>query len=278
MSLACAAPAADDLRARPRDALTPDHAAVDAAYGALDLTRAGDLARFVAAHRPALAAPEARVEAPTKDDHEPRHLPPAALRDLLRRLDGDAAALGLRPARAPRARGARDPRVRRRPRGAGLEADLTIRVRHAKPAPEGRPDGGGPAHEGDAARHDDARVDGAALVVEDNLIIAMDAVDALEALGAAPVHMASGVAAALEILRREPVALGLLDVNLGVETSAEVARVMAERGVPFALATGYGEGDLTGAYPEAPVLKKPYDDAALRRVIGRLMGRRGADG
>lgn len=87
--------AAGGLRARLRDALAPDHERVDAAYGALDLARAGDLALFVAAHRLALHGLDARTE--DRPGDEPRHMPPGALGDLVRRLDRDASALGLDP-------------------------------------------------------------------------------------------------------------------------------------------------------------------------------------
>ena len=37
--------------------------------------------------------------------------------------------------------------------------------------------------------------------------------------------------------------LVLLDLNLGKQTSLPVAKVLADKGIPFALATGYGDTD-----------------------------------
>ena len=60
----------------------------------------------------------------------------------------------------------------------------------------------------------------------------------------------------------------LLDVNLGSETSIPVARRLAELGIPYAFATGYGESFRIPAELEAvPVMKKPYDADALRHAF-----------
>ncbi|CAN0582385.1 unnamed protein product, partial [Ectocarpus sp. 12 AP-2014] len=58
-----------------------------------------------------------------------------------------------------------------------------------------------------------AKLDGHALVVEDNMIIALDASDGLSDLGAEAVHTAPSVAVALSLLDRHPVRFALIDVN-----------------------------------------------------------------
>lgn len=63
----------------------------------------------------------------------------------------------------------------------------------------------------------------------------------------------------VERYRRASPDLALLDVNLGNETSFEVAEPLAELGAPFGFATGYGD---QLAFPpglaRAPKLCKPY--------------------
>ena len=60
----------------------------------------------------------------------------------------------------------------------------------------------------------------------------------------------------------------LLDVNLGVETSFEIAERLVEIGVPFAFATGYGEQiAFPVAFNEAPKIRKPYSTDTLRAVL-----------
>jgi light-regulated signal transduction histidine kinase (bacteriophytochrome)/ActR/RegA family two-component response regulator len=117
----------------------------------------------------------------------------------------------------------------------------------------------------------DELIDGAVLLVEDNLIIAMDSQDMLEALGAQPVWQAASVAEALRILDKQTVVLAVLDVNLGKETSAGVASRLVQLGVPFVFATGYGSlAELQKQYPQAPFVTKPFDVQALSRAIASL--------
>ncbi|MGB3928225.1 MAG: GAF domain-containing protein, partial [Sphingobium sp.] len=96
------------------------------------------------------------------------------------------------------------------------------------------------------------------LLVEDNMIIAMDGEDALRDLGA-EVLTAASVGRAREAIALGPVDLAVLDFNLGSETSLPVADLLAERGVPFIFATGYGDGlELPARFEHIALVKKPY--------------------
>tara|TARA_R110002126_G_scaffold262619_1_gene405517 strand:- start:30 stop:512 length:483 start_codon:yes stop_codon:yes gene_type:complete len=109
---------------------------------------------------------------------------------------------------------------------------------------------------------------GQALVLEDNLIIAMDAEDMLGSLGATEVFVAANVREALAILEEHSIQFALLDVNLGSETSEPVAEVLHARGIHFAFATGYGDSiDLAKRYSSVPVVKKPYDVASIEAAL-----------
>lgn len=112
-------------------------------------------------------------------------------------------------------------------------------------------------------------LDGTVLVVEDNMIIALEAEEVLMALGAEAVDMAASVREALRLIERSPPDRALLDVNLGTETSMPVARRLAELGIPFAFATGYGESfEVPAEIGDVPVIKKPYGADSLRRAFG----------
>lgn len=103
------------------------------------------------------------------------------------------------------------------------------------------------------------------LVVEDSMIIALDAEDTLKEIGVAKVSLAASVSEALDILEADRPDLALLDYNLGTESSEPVARRLNEIGVPFIFATGYGEVlDDLGA---AVVLKKPYSSADIGSAL-----------
>lgn len=112
---------------------------------------------------------------------------------------------------------------------------------------------------------------GAALVVEDNVIIAMEAEDLLQNLGFQDCRVAGTVRDALAQLESGEIAFAMLDVNLGKETSELVAQTLSERAIPFIFASGYGEGTaLDGRFAHIPVVTKPYGEHDVRAALQRL--------
>jgi CheY-like chemotaxis protein len=108
------------------------------------------------------------------------------------------------------------------------------------------------------------------LLVEDNLIIALDAEDALRKAGARDVRSAGNVGAALGMIEARQPEFAVLDVNLGTENSFEIANRLLALGVPFAFMTGYGENE---AFPDElahiPRIRKPFTQQSLAAVLGR---------
>lgn len=106
------------------------------------------------------------------------------------------------------------------------------------------------------------------LVLEDNMIIALDLEDMLTRLGVKHVTVASSVAQALEALNEALPPFAILDVNLGAETSFPVAEALQDAGVPFAFGTGFGD---SAAFPDrfrdAQVLQKPYSAESLAALF-----------
>jgi light-regulated signal transduction histidine kinase (bacteriophytochrome)/CheY-like chemotaxis protein len=102
------------------------------------------------------------------------------------------------------------------------------------------------------------------LVVEDNMIIALDLEDMLTRLGVKSITLASSVGQALGALAEDMPPFAILDVNLGPETSFPIADALRDAGVPFAFGTGFGD---SAAFPDrfkdTPVLQKPYSAEAL---------------
>ena len=108
------------------------------------------------------------------------------------------------------------------------------------------------------------------LLVEDGMIIAMDTEETLRDLGVAEVTIAAKVSSALKELEAESYDLAVLDYNLGTESSEPVAAKLNELGVPFWLATGYGEmADRLEEIGALGVLTKPYGKDELRRMLGK---------
>lgn len=118
-------------------------------------------------------------------------------------------------------------------------------------------------------RSDEANVlSGHVLLVEDNMIIALDAEDMLKELGAKTVTTASSVSEGLQALEQKKPDFAVLDVNLGAETSKPVAKVLAELGVPFIFTTGYGENaPMLAEFEGVAVLQKPYDKDRIKSKL-----------
>jgi light-regulated signal transduction histidine kinase (bacteriophytochrome) len=163
---------------------------------------------------------------------------------------------------------------------AGLEAEFRIPAKHATFAKSTSLYAMNEDEDGDIDHKTipERPLDGmTVLLVEDNLIIAMDAEDILHRLGASEVTTAANVAHALEIIGQTPFDLALLDVNLGDETSFPIAERLKAKGVPFAFATGYGEGVAQAkSHADAPVLQKPYTIERAAELLLRAMALREA--
>ena len=110
------------------------------------------------------------------------------------------------------------------------------------------------------------------LLVEDSLIIALDAEDVAERLGAAAVFTAATVQAGLEALETMNPTVAMLDINLGDSASYPIADGLAARGVPFLFASGYGEqAQLPERHRGRTVLQKPYTLENVARAIDALL-------
>jgi light-regulated signal transduction histidine kinase (bacteriophytochrome)/CheY-like chemotaxis protein len=106
------------------------------------------------------------------------------------------------------------------------------------------------------------------LLVEDSLIISLDAEDILVRLGADHVATHATAQGALDFLEAATPDLAILDINLGDRTSFPIADRLLELDVPFLFASGYGEqASLPVEHRSRPVVQKPY---TLENVAGAL--------
>ncbi|WP_419826046.1 HWE histidine kinase domain-containing protein [Sphingomonas sp.] len=158
-------------------------------------------------------------------------------------------------------------------RVTGLHACFTIPGRHLgerrAPLASDPPHHAAPAPAADTGR---PVIEGDVLLVEDSLIIAMDAEDILLRLGAERVQTAASVGAAMIELDAAPPRLAVLDVNLGAETSLPVADRLRAMGVPYIFASGYGEqARLPDAHADVPMIQKPYTIESIGRALAGLM-------
>jgi light-regulated signal transduction histidine kinase (bacteriophytochrome) len=111
------------------------------------------------------------------------------------------------------------------------------------------------------------------LLVEDQLVIALEAEACLGDLGAAAVDTAATESEALAAIRRAPPDFAVLDVNLGgAATSIGIAQELARRGIRFIFATGYGDSTmLPDEMKGCAVVRKPYNAWMLAQVIEQAL-------
>lgn len=112
------------------------------------------------------------------------------------------------------------------------------------------------------------------LVLEDEYLVAMDVADILRAEGATVVGLCPDAEAGLRTLNSTQVDVALVDINLGGEMNFTLPEALAQRGIPFAFATGYDASSIPAALAHVPRLQKPYHSGQLRAVLAGLISQR----
>jgi len=108
------------------------------------------------------------------------------------------------------------------------------------------------------------------LVVEDEMLVAMNIEDMLLELGHEVAGLASRLGPALALARESRFDAAMLDVNLAGEPSFPVADLLIERGVPFLFATGYGRKGIDERYRDFPMLQKPFRMVELGAALKQI--------
>ena len=109
------------------------------------------------------------------------------------------------------------------------------------------------------------------LVVEDEALIAIEIGDTLKDLGYVVVGPTGKLSVALRLATDEMLDGAILDVTINGGTVFPVAEKLLERGIPFALASGYANWALPEGMRNHPRLNKPYSTAELEAQV-RLFG------
>ena len=109
------------------------------------------------------------------------------------------------------------------------------------------------------------------LVVDDEPLIAMTIGDWLNDLGHEVVGPANDLGAALSLCEA-PLDGAILDVSLGSRTTEAVAARLAERGLPFAVASGHDVASTPAAFAAGLPLPKPFGFETFRHLVQRLLG------
>jgi hypothetical protein len=93
--------------------------------------------------------------------------------------------------------------------------------------------------------------------------------DFLTDLGCVVIGVAATLASGLKFARDRTIEIdgAMLDINLGGEQVFPIADVLADRGIPFVFATGYGPAGLAPRFAGHPVIPKPFKLEPLRAFV-----------
>lgn len=106
------------------------------------------------------------------------------------------------------------------------------------------------------------------LIVEDDIIIAIDIEQTVAEFGVASARTASNVAQALAMIAERAPDFALLDVALSEEKSFAIAKLLATLKIPFVFVTGYsGDKVFPAEYSDRPRLSKPFSRDELFAIL-----------
>ncbi|WP_373184619.1 response regulator [Halopseudomonas sp.] len=108
------------------------------------------------------------------------------------------------------------------------------------------------------------------LIVEDEPVIATLLEEMLTDQGFEIAAIASTLEQARALAGSLALDAALLDVGLGPDEVFPVARLLEERGVPFAFTTGYGSAGLPPEWENRPLFCKPYDIQQLAETLSQF--------
>jgi DNA-binding NarL/FixJ family response regulator len=106
------------------------------------------------------------------------------------------------------------------------------------------------------------------LLVEDDPLILMDLEYILEDAGVEVVGSCSNIKSALAKVASSDIEVAILDIRLGRESIAPVARELEKKGIPFVFYSGQvGSDPIRDEFPTIKILPKP---AAARVIVAEI--------
>jgi DNA-binding response OmpR family regulator len=117
----------------------------------------------------------------------------------------------------------------------------------------------------------DARI----LVVEDEFLPLLELKAVLADAGAEKVHVCRCVKEALSCIDTQEITGAILDIRLGQESIAPVARALAAQKIPFFFLTGQTSSEpVLKQWPQSKVVTKPANAQTIVAALSEVIGRR----
>ncbi len=110
------------------------------------------------------------------------------------------------------------------------------------------------------------------LVIEDSPVVGPFVADALTELGYEVVGPAPNLAVARELIEEQEFDAALVDVFIRGERVFPLCDLLAAKGVPFVLTSGYADWQIPEQWEDRPRLNKPYVIDQLDEALTSLFG------
>ena len=111
------------------------------------------------------------------------------------------------------------------------------------------------------------------LVLEDEYYLAIEVTEAIERAGGTVLGPCPDAAAALHELGRQQPDCAVVDLNLGLGPSFEIAEALQQRNVPFLFLTGYDAASIPAGFSDRERIEKPADMNRVVETTARLIRR-----
>ena len=110
------------------------------------------------------------------------------------------------------------------------------------------------------------------LIVEDEILIAMDLEDMVVEMGGRAIASAHNIQTAIKRAETIEADAAILDVDVAGQLVFPVADILAARGIPFLFNTGHSAEDVLRArYASAPICRKPTLPRQLKKALRALL-------
>jgi CheY-like chemotaxis protein len=109
------------------------------------------------------------------------------------------------------------------------------------------------------------------LVVEDEYYLATDTADAIRRAGATVLGPCSNEQDALAQIKSRSPSAALLDINLGLGPTFNIARMLKQNDVPLIFVTGYDAEVIPPEFAKVPRLQKPVEELHIISLLAEIL-------
>jgi DNA-binding response OmpR family regulator len=108
------------------------------------------------------------------------------------------------------------------------------------------------------------------LIIEDEMIIALDLEQTLSGAGFATLGPARSIEAAMALVETESFDCALVDLELQGVLATSLVERLRTLGKKFAFVTGFDRGDLPEQFGTEPVITKPWEPSYVIETVRQL--------